>query len=94
MPKRCFSCDNTNLKEISNVYGYSVCVVCKTTLGFYLDSTIRKHILAFEKKKQEVPEKPSNREEIDYRLNFMRAEYIRKRIKLLHIQARLKGIES
>lgn len=92
MPKRCFNCDNINAKEVSDVYGYDVCVRCKPTLGFYQDSTIRKHISAFEKKKEVVPENSSYSEEVDYRLGFMEADYIRKRLKLLHIQARLKEI--
>jgi len=94
MPKRCFNCQNTNTDEIFEVYGYHVCIACKPKLGFYQDSTIRKHIRTFENEKQIVPEKLSYREEVDQRLKFGEASYLRKRLKLLHIQARLKEIKS
>ncbi len=92
MTKRCFQCGNTDTSEISNLYGYDVCNTCKPQLGLYKDDTIRKAISSYAKKQNAVPENPTYREEVDYRLNFMEEKYIKTRIKLLHIQARLKEI--
>ena len=92
MSKHCFSCSNTNPNEISNLFGYEVCNSCKPTLGLLKDDTIRKHISSYAKKQEDVPENPSYQEEVDYRLDFMEERYIKTRLKLLHIQQRLKEI--
>ncbi len=39
-----------------------------------------------------VPENPTYKEDVDYRLKIMEERYIKARIKMLHIQARLKEI--
>jgi len=92
MAKRCFQCSYTNPKEISNLYGYDVCHSCKLKMGLLKDNTLRKHISSYEKVRETVPENPTYKEEVDYRLSFMEENYIRQRIKLLHIQERLKEI--
>ncbi|HJN95436.1 MAG TPA: hypothetical protein QGF41_07000 [Gammaproteobacteria bacterium] len=48
--------------------------------------------MSYEKVRETVPENSTYKEEVDYRLNFMEENYIRQRIKLLHIQERLKEI--
>ncbi|MCH7817490.1 MAG: hypothetical protein IIC60_13085 [Proteobacteria bacterium] len=61
-------------------------------MGLLKDHTIRKHIASFAKKQLVVPENPSYEQEVDYRLKFMEETYIKQRLKLLHIQARLNKI--
>ena len=92
MSKGCFSCSHTIPNEITNLFGYDVCRSCMSILGLLKDDTIRKHISSYAKKQEAVQENPSYKEEVDYRLNFMQEKYIKTRIKLLHIQARLKEI--
>jgi hypothetical protein len=89
---RCFSCVSTNQSQIKSLYGYNVCDSCEPTLGLYKDNTIRKHIASYEKKREAVPENPTYVQEVDYRVEAMEEYYIRRRLKLLHIQARLKAI--
>ena len=55
--------------------------------------TIRKHITSYERKREAVPENPTYAQEVDYRVEAMEEVYIRRRLKLLHIQARLKAME-
>ena len=90
MSKSCFNCKNP--KELTSLYGYDVCHGCESTLGLLKDATIRKHISSYAKMQESVPENPSYQQEVDYRVNFMEQNYIKKRIKLLHIQERLKNI--
>ena len=92
MSKECFGCSNTNPIEITNLFGYDVCRSCKSILGLLKDDTIRKHIASYAKKQEAVPENPTYKEDVDYRLNFMEERYIKTRLKLLHIQERLKNI--
>ena len=58
----------------------------------YKDNTIRKHIASYEKKREAVPENPTYVQEVDYRVEAMEELYIRRRLKLLHIQAQLKAM--
>jgi len=39
-----------------------------------------------------VPENPTYVQEVDYRVEVMEEYYIRRRLKLLHIQAQLKAM--
>ena len=89
---RCFSCGSSNQSKIKDLYGYSVCESCEPTLGLYKDHTIRKAIADYDKKRESVPENPTYVQEVDFRVNQMEERYIRARLKLLHIQARLKEI--
>ena len=89
---RCFSCGSTNQSQIKNLYGYDVCDSCEQPLNLYKDHTIRKHIASYEKKRKAVPEGPTYAQEVDYRVEVMEEVYIRRRLKLLHIQSRLKEL--
>ena len=88
----CFSCGSTNQSRIKNLYGYDICDSCEPTLGLYKDNTIRKHIASYEKNREAVPENPTYAQEVDYRVEAMEEDYIRRRLKLLHIRARLKAM--
>ena len=92
LPMRCFSCGTTNQSQIKNLYGYDVCDSCEQTLNLYKDHTIRKHIASYDKKCEAVPEGSTYAQEVDYRIEAMEEVYIRRRLKLLHIQARLKEL--
>lgn len=94
MHSSCFSCGSTIQSQIKTLCGYDVCSSCEPTLGLYKDDTIRKHIASYEKKREGVPENPTYVQEVDYRLGAMEKTYILKRLKLLHIQNRLKVIEK
>lgn len=92
MSKKCFSCSSQNKADLTSLYGYTVCADCTPGLGLYKDHTIEKHIRAFDKKRDEVPENSTYVQEVNHRLNTMEERYIRARIKLLHIQARLRHL--
>ncbi len=75
--KKCFNCD----KNGKNMYGYSICDSCKSKLRLFTNDTIKKY----------NSENPENfPKEIQRRLDFLDKDYIKKRIKLLHIQEQLK----
>lgn len=93
MAKHCFHCKTQNTKNISNLYGFEVCSDCMPKLGLLTDNTIQKHVLAYRKAQLDVPENPSYKEEVDFRLASMEQDYIKKRLKLLHIQARIRELE-
>ncbi|RAJ11507.1 hypothetical protein [Arenibacter echinorum] len=70
--KKCFNCD----KNGKNMYGYSICDSCRSKLRLFTKDTIKKY-----------SENPENfPKEIQRRLDFLDKNYIKKRIKLLHIQ--------
>lgn len=73
----------------TEVYGYTICESCKAKLGLFTDETIKKQIARYENSAK----KRSYEEEIDYRLDFIEKDYIKKKIKLLHIQEKLKDIK-
>ncbi|MBQ4820281.1 hypothetical protein [Aquimarina sp. MMG016] len=80
--KACFNCGK-NGNDL--LYSYSICDSCKAKLRLFKNHTIEKH-------NAKNPEKFSN--EIQRRLDFLDKDYIKKRIKLLHIQEQLKNLES
>ena len=91
---KCMLCGKRAGKNLEELYGYRVCKPCEASLGLYKDNTIRKHILGYEKKRQSVPENPSYAQDIDYRLKFIEEDYLRKRLKLLHIQSRIRALSA
>jgi len=91
--KPCFRCGESYGNRHTDLYGFNVCGRCKPKLGLLKDQTIKKHISSFEKAKKEFPDNPSFEQEISDRLIILDRDYIRKKIKLLHIQERLKQIE-
>jgi len=84
--KSCFLCGDKG----TDVYGYTICDSCKSQLKLFSDDTIRRHISLYKKQKKTR----SYIEEIRYRLDFLEKDYIKKRLKLLHILERLKHIHE
>ena len=80
MTKTCFNCGK---ETTNNLYNYPICDFCKSKLKLFSDETIKKHYL-------KNPEKFSK--EIQRRLGFIDKDYIKKRIKLLHVQEQLKHL--
>lgn len=76
----CFDCGK-NTKDL--LYGYYICDSCKSKLRLFKKDTIKKHNTV-------NPENFSK--EIQRRLNFLDKDYIKKRIKLLHVQEQLKNL--
>ncbi len=77
--KKCFNCG----KNGKDMYGYAICDSCKSKLRLFTENTIKKY-------NSENPENFSK--EIQRRLDFLDKDYIKKRIKLLHIQEQLKNL--
>ena len=84
MEKVCFQCGDKG----DDLYGYTVCADCKSKLGLFTDATIKKHIALY----QDPAKKRSYAQEIKYRLDFVEKDYIKKKLKLLHILDRLDHI--
>lgn len=85
-PKSCFQCG----KAGTDLYGFTICGSCKSKLGLFTDDTIKKHISIYKKSSKNH----SYEEEIQDRLIFIEKDYVKKRIKLLHIQERLTEIKQ
>lgn len=83
---KCSLCGSPGLK----IFDYILCNSCKAKLGLFTDDTITKHIKLYNKAKKTR----SYADEARYRLNFIEKDYIKKRIKLLHILERLEQVFS
>ena len=79
MAKACFICGGKG----EGMYGFAVCDSCRPKLKLLSDKTIRRHYL-------KNPEKFSR--EIRRRLDYLEKDHIMKKIKLLHVQERLKRL--
>jgi len=79
--EKCFNCGNNG----EGLYGYFICDACKSKLRLFTDSTIKKYY-------DKSPENYSK--DIQRRLDFVDKDYIKKRIKLLHIQEQIKSFEK
>lgn len=77
--KACFNCG----KNGDIFYGYVICNECKSKLKLLSDKTIKRHYL-------NNPKKFSA--EIQRRLDFIKKDYIKKKIKLLNVKEQLKRI--
>ncbi len=86
MDKPCFQCGNPG----ADLYGYTICDACKAKLGLFTNETIQKHVALYEKSQK----KRSYEQEIRYRLDYIEKDFIKKQIKLLHIQNRLIDINN
>jgi hypothetical protein len=86
--KQCFQCDKA--ADGQEFHGYSICKTCKSELGLMQDDALKGHLLSYKKIKDKDPKKPSFEEEVRDRLSILEKAYISKKIKLLHIQERLK----
>ncbi len=71
----------------TDLYGYIICDTCKKKLKLIKDETIKKHRAMYDLKKDH-----SYHDEIENRLDLLEKDHIQKKIKLLHIQDRLKHI--
>ncbi len=77
--KKCFNCGEKG----SDMYGYVICDLCKSKLRLFTEKTIKKY-------NSKNPEKFSK--EIQRRLDCLDKDYVKKRIKLLHVQEQLKQL--
>ena len=82
MKKICFQCGRPG----KDLCGFTICDSCKSRLSLFTDETIKKHIALYTAKGR------SYEAEIARRLDFIEKDYIKKKIKLLHIQERLKEL--
>ncbi len=89
---QCFQCGETEESLLNNMFGYTICDPCKTKLGLFQDKTIKKYVSLFDKSKEADPDHLSYEGEVDFRLAYLEKDYIKKKIKLLHIKERLKYI--
>jgi hypothetical protein len=80
--KSCFACG----AEAEEMYGYLICEKCKSKLGLFTDDTIKRNTQEFMDSSRH-----SYLDEINRRLDIMDKDYIKKRIKLLHIKDRLEN---
>ncbi len=78
MAKACFNCG----KDGKDMYGYTICDSCKSKLRLFKDATIKKY---------NSRDSDKFSKEIQRRLDFIDKDYIKKRIKLLHVQEQLKN---
>lgn len=70
--KKCFNCGQNG----KDLYGYIICDSCKSNLRLFTNDTIQRY----------YTESPENfPKEIQRRLAYLDTDYIKKRIKLLHI---------
>jgi hypothetical protein len=80
----CFNCGESRNEKLTKVYGYIICHECKSNLGLFKDETIAGHIT------KKYKTKAAYAKEVAYRLNFIEKDFIKKKIKLLHILDRLQ----
>ena len=69
---------------MSNLYGYYFCDRCQSKLGLHSDKTILKNADSYDQSKP-----ISYEDEVIRRLQFMEKDFVKKRVKLLHILERL-----
>lgn len=79
--KPCFNCGVAG----DEFMGYIICPKCKKKLGLFTDKKIMHYIEEYESTKEHTFE-----EEILRRLDVLDKEFIKKRIKLLHILSRFR----
>lgn len=83
---KCFQCGERGSKFL----GYAVCDACKSKLGLYSDETINKHLERYRTSGNNY----DYEDEVNERLELLEIDYIRKRLKLLHIQQRIQQLEG
>ena len=77
----CCQCDRTS--KTSHIYGYVFCDRCATKLSLHADKTILKNADKYS------GEHSSYEEEVANRIEAMEKNYIKAKIKLMHILERL-----
>ncbi len=88
----CYRCEETKETSLENLYGYTVCNNCKSKLGLFQDATITRHIKSFAAAHQLDASHPSYKQDVQEKLALLEQQYISKKIKLLHIQERIKSL--
>ncbi|MTI88175.1 MAG: hypothetical protein FH748_09425 [Balneolaceae bacterium] len=86
----CYRCGAEDENSNINLYGHTICLDCKSKLGLYKDKTIKRHFQSYGQNPKD--ERDHYEDEILYRLDFIKKDYINKKIKLLHILDRLKEL--
>lgn len=76
----CFECGS----KASLFFGYYICESCKSKLGLFTMPTIQKHIELYKTSKP-----LTYKEEIESRLLLIEKDFIKKKIKLLHILSQI-----
>jgi hypothetical protein len=76
---KCFNCS----KPGKDIHGISICESCLVELRLFNDETIARQ------REEYMGERGSYEKEIDYRLDFIEKDFLKKKLKLLHIKERL-----
>ncbi len=79
--KKCFNCEEKG----TELFGYIVCETCKNKLRLFTEETTKKYY-------SKNPE--AFTEDIKNRLEIIEKDYIKKKIKLLHIQEQIKHLSQ
>jgi len=82
----CFNCGQPG----KLFFAYPICDSCKANLGLFTDKTIKKHL---QKYAMDGEKQHSYAEEITSRMTLLDKDYIKKKIKLLHIMDRLQHFD-
>jgi len=82
MKKGCIYCRGKG----EEFYGYVICQGCRSKLGLFTDKTIERQASEY------AGGKKAYEEEIRRRLEFIETDYVKKKIKLMHVMDRLKAI--
>jgi hypothetical protein len=86
----CTLCNSKN--EVELLFDYPVCGKCKKRMGLFQDATIKKYYLEFEQGLKDGTKDISFEGEMKRRLDYIEKDYIKKKIKLLHVLDRLGQI--
>ena len=84
---KCFNCGSD---ANSQLYGMQICSFCESDLRLFTDETITRQ----KKEYRNSDRYASYEEEISDRLVLMEKDYLKKRIKLLHILERLEHLKQ
>ena len=91
---KCVLCTESESTQIEVVYEYPVCKHCYSKIRLFSDHTIEKHIRDYSLRKNQDPDQPDYAEDIKNRLEFIERDFIRKKIKLLHLLERTEAISN
>ena len=83
--KVCCQCEARG--QMANLYGYYFCVRCQSKLALHSDTTILKNAKSYDQSKP-IPYE----DEVVHRLQVMEMEFVKNRVKLLHILERLGNL--
>ena len=81
-PQACCQCEATG--QLASLYGYRFCARCQSKLGLHADKTILKNAKSYDRSKP-----ISYEDEVINRLQAMEKDFVKKKVKLLHILSRL-----